>query len=911
MGNPKRHVRTKVSILLITTIWLLVIGLIGCDQAPADIHTGTPVKVLVVMLELTKQPNCPTPADCAPYFDANGIAALKTPRHTASEYLAMLDQKVNTYYHNATYGQVYFDFELLPGSTRADGWWDSPYSMEEINKSSIDFKQIAMEVAYSALGANLANYERVIIISNFQSRGGQTCCLHAPTPFYALPGYWKVGSGSLPMIVAMINEGSSDQELVTVTSHELGHTLGAPDQYYGNAVGMGPWDLMDDDWNFFHFGAWTKLDRGWIDWVTNTTALPCVMGSCEITTVLNPEEIQGNNALLIPISHIDEFEGFLVECRKPINGDQGIPEEGVLISLSNPYNKPSLAQTISEVQTNESNPYSLLQPGEVYYNKKYDVRVINLSNPGDSTCTVKAQRAIAATTDVYITQGAVTQGDPYDKYKSPDIWNDNQLNGGYNYPGYETITLVDTENHGEIGQPSGYGDPILIWETGESEFSNYFNFLVHNGGTSVAKDVKVNVYMRQPLSATIQPDSCATSTSNIPVLAIPKLIGSVVIPSLEPGHTYHDSVPVHMLSDAPLEIEVEIEPVDGEVDIQNNIAYETYWNFYGEGISLSDALNVGLSSSCLHAVPFQAMEIPDADGSRCKNWQLTIEPSSGFMLPGETVNFNISGKANAGVAAGDTCDSQFGVFMPLTDVYTPVESFGFEGRQVDSSLLSCATPEGSSALGTTVSVTGELTPGKADTISLVYTDPTGKPELKNLVTAASGQYSDQYLPSLTGTWHVQAFWVGDDKHAPTQSSVCPFVVEEVIVREPPMFRPGQAVQCRRGPSSLWDSLGFTQAGVAYAVKGTNPENTWVNIQYTNALRCWVKADTGEASGDLSGVPVLVVQTITPTLVPTITPTPVPQVNCGAYTSADQCNMVSACYWEDASPTHPTAECKPR
>lgn len=126
-----------------------------------------------------------------------------------------------------------------------------------------------------------------------------------------------------------------------------------------------------------------------------------------------------------------------------------------------------------------------------------------------------------------------------------------------------------------------------------------------------------------------------------------------------------------------------------------------------------------------------------------------------------------------------------------------------------------------------------------------------------------------------------------------------------------MFRPRQAVQCRRGPSSLWDSLGFTQAGVAYAVKGTNPENTWVNIQYTNALRCWVKADTGEASGDLSGVPVLVVQTITPTLVPTITPTPVPQVNCGAYTSADQCNMVSACYWEDASPTHPTAECKPR
>jgi hypothetical protein len=93
------------------------------------------------------------------------------------------------------------------------------------------------------------------------------------------------------------------------------------------------------------------------------------------------------------------------------------------------------------------------------------------------------------------------------------------------------------------------------------------------------------------------------------------------------------------------------------------------------------------------------------------------------------------------------------------------------------------------------------------------------------------------------------------------------------------------------------------------VTGTNADKTWWNIQYTDKLRCWVKADSGAATGGLSGVEVLVVKDITPTLIPTITPTLVPQVNCGVYTSADQCGMNSACYWEP-SPTHPgEGECK--
>jgi hypothetical protein len=82
--------------IFVLTIMFLVAGVSGCDQASTDIHTGTPVKVLVVFNEMTKQPNCPTLEACAPSFDQKVIDIVQPPRHYASEYLALLDEEVNT-----------------------------------------------------------------------------------------------------------------------------------------------------------------------------------------------------------------------------------------------------------------------------------------------------------------------------------------------------------------------------------------------------------------------------------------------------------------------------------------------------------------------------------------------------------------------------------------------------------------------------------------------------------------------------------------------------------------------------------------------------------------------------------------------------------------------------------------------
>jgi hypothetical protein len=666
---------------------------------------------------------------------------------------------------------------------------------------------------------------------------------------------------------------------------------------------------MDNDWAYFHFGAWTKLDRGWIDWSANTTRMPCDTGSCEITTILDPVEKQGNNALLIPTHGLAEFTGLMVECRKPINGDEGIPEEGVLVTFSNPYNYKFLALTVSEVRSNEG-VQNLLQPGENYYSQQYDVRITNLSKPGEATCTVKAERKVPPSLDVYVTQGSIVESKPFDRYKSPDIWNDIGLNGYYKYPDYEPTTIVGTANDGDVVVPAGYGDPYVFWESIYGGYSNTINYLVHNGGTVTAKNITVNLYVRQPLSVTVQPDDCGApdDTFEIPTAILPQLIGSTTIPELAPGQTFHKAYTFNSKLKVPFEIEVEIEQLDGEDDITNNIAYETYMYPYG-GIDAAEALGVTLSDKCQAEIPFMAIEVPDEDGVKCGDWDFAIEPASGFLKPGETVNFNITGKPHEGVAAGETCEAQFGVLMPITDVYTPVDSFGFTARAVDPSSLTCSTPAGVITAGTPVNVTGQLEPGKADTIGLVYTDPAGKQELKTLETRDNGDYGDEFTPLLEGTWGVQAFWVGDDKHAPTQSQVCRFTVEEKaeIIKEPPLFTPGKAANCREGTSVFWRSFGQTKIGAAYPVIGTNVSGSWYYIQLSDTLKCWVKADTGEPSGELSGVEMLIVREITPT--PTLIPTITPRVNCEVYTSSNQCEIHPECEWFSPPTTPPVCKNK--
>ena len=113
----------------------------------------------------------------------------------------------------------------------------------------------------------------------------------------------------------------------SVLSHEMFHTLGAPDlyRYYNNTIDpIGTWDLMCGNTNPPQsMSVWMKYK--YADWVSSVPILP-ESGTYTINSVWSPT----NNAFRIPSWKYNEY--YVVEYRKPFGiYDGNIPGTGLLI----------------------------------------------------------------------------------------------------------------------------------------------------------------------------------------------------------------------------------------------------------------------------------------------------------------------------------------------------------------------------------------------------------------------------------------------------------------------------------------------------------------------------------------------------------------------------------------------------
>ena len=131
-------------------------------------------------------------------------------------------------------------------------------------------------------------------------------------------------------------------------------------------------------------------------------------------------------------------------------------------------------------------------PARLISTVRYNVRVTNISKPGDTSCTVLAQRAINPEPDLYINQGPINDDEPYDKYQSPDIWNDSEVSFGWEkFPPSQKVTVQDIKGIGFFLKtkyiPFGNGDPISMVSP------NDLTYVIHNGGSAPGEDFNVNV----------------------------------------------------------------------------------------------------------------------------------------------------------------------------------------------------------------------------------------------------------------------------------------------------------------------------------------------------------------------------------------------------------------------------------
>jgi hypothetical protein len=81
------------------------------------------------------------------------------------------------------------------------------------------------------------------------------------------------------------------------------------------------------------------------------------------------------------------------------------------------------------------------------------------------------------------------------------------------------------------------------------------------------------------------------------------------------------------------------------------------------------------------------------------------------------------------------------------------------------------------------------------------------------------------------------------------------------------------------------------SGQSYPIVGRNQENTYYLLGITNQVECWVLQSSGEASGNLASIPVML-----PIPTPTSTPKPT-QANCSIAANQKACEAIPGCVWQ--------------
>ena len=96
-------------------------------------------------------------------------------------------------------------------------------------------------------------------------------------------------------------------------------------------------------------------------------------------------------------------------------------------------------------------------------------------------------------------------------------------------------------------------------------------------------------------------------------------------------------------------------------------------------------------------------------------------------------------------------------------------------------LTSITTDLSTSSLepGSNIVISGVITPSRPGvSVDLSFTMPNGTVIQRTTTTSSTGEYSDTYAPSVTGSWSVSSSWDGDSTHKSASSSSKSFTVKK-------------------------------------------------------------------------------------------------------------------------------------
>jgi M6 family metalloprotease-like protein len=763
---------------------LLVAALLGAGPASASSPSGLQ-KVLVIPIDLGSTvaelcPDQPCPADLladAPFY--------KTPRHTAQDWENLLNNYGTRYWQFASYGQSQAQFNVLASPFSQNGWWKPPHSAEDYYKNGDVFEDLktAAFVEDAARGAidticitqplncsMLGQFDRLIVLSNKQSRGGVSHGAGVNTLF-----------GTFIFSATFANESVNDSDAMSVMMHEFGHQLGMPTHYgdcgpdyvpkvLGSLECVGRWDIMGYDWAWSQPTGYSRLSRGWID--PNSTLSYDLLSGTPVSTLtfIRPVEQAPDgipNLVRLSIGGLDwpQFFGYFAECRKRINGDEGIfpnspgaPEEGLLITRVHEFDYPPVHAVRRNFPPSQNPDAPItLQPGDSFSDPQLGLFVRLNGYAGDEDqplCLVEVDYLKNPVQGPLLLWQNLVSPSPESGFGSFDI--------GMNHP----------LPPGDVAGGPANDQPLKI----EPPWPNHNNVLfarAHTAGTLPVENVRLNVSISQPAIFTSScGNSTAAKTEAVRIARVDPVTGGVSMLDFRPHPSDSLGVQMHAPADRAT-------GRDASNTVSTRIAFEFFDSKSG---SQRTRFVLKSNEGCGKDTTFHISPAIVPPG-----WGVVVDPQIVDLPAGARAEVNVIVTPPPGTAPGENAEIRIDVSqVEDTDRPTlpdrPVDPLLLKHIDLIGSLQISARVVGDPALvhlsctsasgrGGPVSISGRIVPPVSNGNVLLEYRSRGVTQTRFVVTDDDGAFQDSGVSSSA---RVQAFWPGDASHSPAESRPCEY-----------------------------------------------------------------------------------------------------------------------------------------
>jgi len=175
----------------------------------------------------------------------------------------------------------------------------------------------------------------------------------------------------------------------------------------------------------------------------------------------------------------------------------------------------------------------------------------------------------------------------------------------------------------------------------------------------------------------------------------------------------------------------------------------------------------------------------------------------------------------------------------------------------------------------------------------------------NIVTISVGEATKPIITEITPSIITPTITSTEITLTPTQT------LTPTLTLTPETGKPeataNQNLNCRRGPSTEYESLWYFMQGETTSIEGRNTDSSWLVISRTDGGgQCWVASYYVQIEGELSTLPFITPPPLPVTHTPTITPTrtatvtEIPYSSCSDYPDFSTCTQdpmgFGGCSW---------------